>query len=259
MTTAFTSRAWHSPLLPPRISPRGRAGWVTPPLRHRQEGRRPGRFAFLAALTTAEAPRYGAAREGGSHLHGAEEPLSGAPDQELIEAIAAGDRGALGLLYDRYSPLMLGVGHRLLGSRREAEDLLQDVFLEVWRQAGTYDPSRGSVRAWVLIRLRSRALDRKRAPVRSRTVSLDASPILETAAAHFEDPSLGLDRQRVHAALGALTIEQRLVLELAYFEGLSSSEIADRLTVPIGTVKSRTATALARLRLALGRDDGERS
>lgn len=170
-------------------------------------------------------------------------------DETLLQRMASGDRSALALLYDRFAPQLLGVAVRLLSNRDAAEDLVHDVMLEVWRQAADYSPQRGTVRTWLLVRLRSRALDRLRAPTYNRVVPLDELAT-EPAAPLVADQS---DLGRVRAALDALSRDQRAVLDLAYFEGLSSSEIAGRIGVPIGTVKSRTAAALAQLRVALGR------
>ena len=172
-------------------------------------------------------------------------------DVTLISGAAAGDRDCLAALYDRYAPALLAIGRRILGDRREAEDLLHDVFIEVWRKAGDYDESRGSVRAWLLMRMRSRALDRRKAAVFSKRADLPAPDAVAAVAgdAHSgEDPELGADRDAVRRALAELPAEQRQVLELGYFEGLSSSEIAERVRAPIGTVKSRVAAALAKLR-----------
>lgn len=171
-------------------------------------------------------------------------------DTALVAAIASGDRRALARLYDRYAPALLAIGQRLLGGRREAEDLVHDVFLEAWRQSGHYDPARGSVRAWLMIRLRSRAMDRHRA-ASAAPVPMDSATRYAERAAGGEDPALAPDRSAVRRALADLPSEQRAVLELGYFEGLSSSEIALRTGAPIGTVKSRVATALARLRAGL--------
>lgn len=172
-------------------------------------------------------------------------------DVELVIASAGGDRNALSELYDRYAALLLGVAQRILGGPREAEDLVHDVFLEAWKQAGQYDSARGSVRTWLLMRLRSRALDRKKS-ASNRTVPLESRTEVAERAAPNEDPSLGPDRAAVRRTVAGLPREQRAVLELAYFEGLSSSEIAIRLDTPIGTVKSRVAAALAKLRTELG-------
>ncbi|MDB4967653.1 MAG: polymerase sigma-70 factor [Myxococcales bacterium] len=175
-------------------------------------------------------------------------------DVTLISGAAAGDRDCLAALYDRYAPALLAIGRRILGDRREAEDLLHDVFIEVWRQAADYDEARGSVRAWLLMRMRSRALDRRKAAVFSKRADLPAPEAVAATVgdAHSgEDPELGADRTAVRRALAELPAEQRQVLELGYFEGLSSSEIAERLRAPIGTVKSRVAAALTKLRQGL--------
>jgi RNA polymerase sigma-70 factor (ECF subfamily) len=173
-------------------------------------------------------------------------------DRELVRRVAGGDRNALGLLYDRYAPIVLALGQKILRSRREAEDLLQDVFLEVWRQAGDYEPSRGSVRTWIVLRARSRALDRCRSAW-SRVVPIEDTQ--ERGDEGAVDPMLQADHERLRRVLVTLPEEQQKVLELGYFEGLSSSEIAERLGVPLGTVKSRVAAALAKLRAVLVRDE----
>lgn len=172
-------------------------------------------------------------------------------DEVLMSGIAGGDRDALARLYDRYAGMLIAVAEKLLGNAREAQDLVHDVLLEVWRSAGDYDASRGTVRAWILVRLRSRAADRRKSPATSRVVALDPAKLGEPVAAAGEDPALGPDREKVRRALAALPEDQRAVLELGYFEGLSSSEIAARLAVPIGTVKSRVAAALGKLRQGL--------
>ncbi|MSP59576.1 MAG: sigma-70 family RNA polymerase sigma factor [Myxococcales bacterium] len=174
----------------------------------------------------------------------------GPGDEELIRAASGGDRAALGGLYDRYAPLLMAVGNKILGNRRETEDLLHDVFIEAWQRAADYDSARGTVRGWLVMRMRSRALDRCRSAGWSRAVPIDLAPPIE-AGAPPSDP-LGFDHTRVRSAVAKLPEEQRVVLDLAYFVGLSSSEIALRLGVPIGTVKSRTAAALSRLRAGLG-------
>jgi len=174
----------------------------------------------------------------------------GVADGDLIRRVAGGDRAALGILYDRYAGVLLAVARRVVGDAREAEDLLHDVVLEVWRSAGDYDEARGSVRAWILMRMRSRALDRRKAPRVSRQVVMTAEAmegaLSEDAEAHWVP-----DRSRVRLALAQLPPEQRAVLELGYYEGLSSTEIAVRVAAPVGTVKSRVAAALAKLRSGL--------
>ncbi len=170
-------------------------------------------------------------------------------DAALVAALANGDRGALGQLYDRYSGLLLAVGMQRLKDRRDAEEVLHDVFVEAWRHADAYDGARGTVRAWLVTRMHSRSLDRVRSPGWSRRASFDAARAERIG--YDDDPSLALDRERVQAALGDLPGEQRQVIELAYFAGLSSSEIAEREDLPVGTVKSRTAAAMTKLRAGL--------
>lgn len=173
------------------------------------------------------------------------------PDVELVAALARGDRAALAALYDKYAGFLMSLAVRIVRERREAEDLLHDVFLEAWRTAVDYDPTRGRVRTWLAIRMRSRALDRQKSARVSRASSLGGDdPAIEQLASDAEVEG-GPDQQRLRAALGGLSADQRQVVELAYFEGLSCSEIATRTTAPIGTVKSRMAAAMARLRAAL--------
>jgi RNA polymerase sigma-70 factor (ECF subfamily) len=173
-------------------------------------------------------------------------------DVEWVHSAARGDRAALAALYDRYAPYLLALGHRILGDRREAEDVLHDVFLEVFRVAGQYEEARGTVRAWLLMRMRSRCLDRRKAPGVRRVVAMEQERLPEVRRGSEEDPLLAPDRAAVRTALDALPEDQRTVLVLGYFEGLSSSEIAERLSLPIGTVKSRVAAAIGKLRSALG-------
>ncbi len=172
-------------------------------------------------------------------------------DPELVLAMASGDSDALAVLYDRHGALMLATAARILGGQREAEDLVHDVLLEAWQKAGDYERARGSVRTWLLIRLRSRALDRWRRANRTRVETMEARQLEDLLPARADDPGLSLDHARVRRAVLELPESQRHVLELAYFEGLSATEIAERLAIPVGTVKSRTAAGLTRLRAAL--------
>jgi RNA polymerase sigma-70 factor (ECF subfamily) len=167
-------------------------------------------------------------------------------DAELIAQVARGQQPALGALYDAYAGLLLSVLTRVLRDREEAEDVLHEVFLEVWQHAADFDPQRGSVRAWLVMRARSRGLDRLRALTRTRCLPEDApAPEAPGAAAPAETLS-------VRRALSNLAPELRKLLELGYFEGMSSAEIAAHEGVAIGTVKSRVARALAQLRDVLG-------
>jgi RNA polymerase sigma-70 factor (ECF subfamily) len=187
-----------------------------------------------------------------------------AEDAALVEAVALGDRDALATLYDLHSPLVLGLAKRMVGPAA-AEDLLHDVFLEVWHHAGDYSPGRGSVRAWLLVRTRSRALDCLGKRVRDARVAEQAAQLPshgETfapgphASPHASPHESGVDARRVGQLANQLAPELVRVLELAYFEGLSCSEIAGTLALPVGTVKSRLARALARLREAVGFHEG---
>jgi RNA polymerase sigma-70 factor (ECF subfamily) len=173
-------------------------------------------------------------------------PLDDAEDEVLVAAMASGDRAALALLYERHASLLLGLALRIVGERREAEDLLHDVFLESWRSAKDFDPKRGRVRTWLAIRMRSRALDLQKSARVSRNKG-DGG--LELVPDDTEGASP--DHGKVRNALAELSADQRRVLELAYFEGLTCSQIAERIAIPVGTVKSRIAAGLERLRSGL--------
>ncbi len=176
-------------------------------------------------------------------------PDAGDDDVVLAHALVRGDREALAQLYDRHASFLMTLAFRMLRDRREAEDLLHDVFLEAWRSAAAYDPARGTVRTWLAVRMRSRALDRlKSARVQKRAG--DDQLIARVAAVDI-DSAGGVDAARVRAALDVLRPDQRAIIELAYFEGASCSEIARALTIPVGTVKSRMASGMRRLRDAL--------
>src|SRR5262245_38972474 len=167
-------------------------------------------------------------------------------DADLVASIAGGDRKALASLYDRHSGVMLGLAMRIVRDRREAEDLLHDVFLEVWRSAKDFDPKRGRVRTWLAIRMRSRALDLQKSARVSRNKG-DGGLELVPDDAEGASP----DHGKVRSALAELSSDQRRVLELAYFEGLTCTQIAERIAIPVGTVKSRIAAGLERLRSGL--------
>jgi len=182
--------------------------------------------------------------------------LPNSSDQELLQAIAAGDKEALGELYHRFAPRLLGVARRTLCITADAEDLVHDVFIEVWRRAGDYDAARGTVASWLLVRTRSRALDRLKANRRIRGKSLDDGvsgdddgvSAAEFMVAETRDPALDLDSAEVWYAIGDLPADQRVIVELAYFEGLTLMEVGVSLGIPAGTVKSRLARAVAALR-----------
>lgn len=177
-------------------------------------------------------------------------------DVALVQALARGDQQALGQLYDRYSPLLLALAHRILGPRREAEDLLHDVLLEAWRASKTYDRKRGTVRAWLCMRMRSRALDRLRSEGRAKVVPSEDGQTPDSVS--HADPSAAPDHSTIRKAVASLPEDQRRVLELGYFHGMTSSEIAKEIDIPIGTVKSRVARGIAQLRAGLRSDEGGR-
>jgi RNA polymerase sigma-70 factor (ECF subfamily) len=169
---------------------------------------------------------------------------------------------ALSTLYDRYSRTVYGVGLKILGNRSLAEELVQDVFLKVWRSAGTFDSSRGSFATWLYRVTRSCALDlyRKRAS-RIRQVP-DGGPHIAAARDSSAGPQEVVDESwlswRVSRALEVLDEPHREVIELAYFGGLSQREVSERTGVPLGTVKTRTAAAFRRLRRELAVGDTSR-
>ena len=167
--------------------------------------------------------------------------------EELIRRMAAGDSEAFARFYDRYSPLIYPLILRIVRDRPDAADVLQDVFWETWRSAGTYDAGRGTPEAWIVMRARTRAIDRVRA-VRRRGETFVA-PLDEALAADRDDPAARADDRAVLAdVLERLPEHQREVIELAYYGGLTQTEIAERLKQPLGTVKTRMRTGLVRLR-----------
>src|SRR5215212_7633025 len=176
-------------------------------------------------------------------------PLS---DLDLLREIAAGSGEALGLFYDRHASLALGLLCRILGDRNEAEEVLQEAFLQVWRDARRYDPDRSSPRGWLLLIARSRALDRHRATVARRRRE-DESAHTAAAVAPLGTRRLehGESRRRIGSALGRLPPEQRRVIELSFYEGLTQTQIAEALNAPLGTVKSRALMAMRKLRQML--------
>jgi RNA polymerase sigma-70 factor (ECF subfamily) len=176
-------------------------------------------------------------------------------DDALVERMSRGDRAALGLLYERHAPRLRGLALLILRDAGEADDVLHDVFIEAWRRSADYSAERGSVSAWLGLRTRSRAIDR----VRSRKVRAEGDAESELGPQSTDpgaDPVRILDHVRLHGLLATMSDAEQEVLLLGYFEGLSSSEIGERVGVPIGTVKSRTRSALAKLRAAFERREG---
>ena len=174
-------------------------------------------------------------------------------DEELLAVVARGDEQALATLYDRYDRVAYGLAYRILRDQALAQDAVQDAFLSVWRTAASFDPLRGKASTWLLTLVHRRAVDAVRREDRRRARPLDDAPIASGDATD-ETAELREQRRAVQAALAQLPPEQREALELAYYGGLSQSELAERLGVPLGTVKSRMFAALAKLRDLLGDD-----
>ncbi len=177
-------------------------------------------------------------------------------DQRLIAQISSGDTGALATLYDRHGPKMLGLAVRILRNRTDAEDLVHDVFLEAWKRVKTYDARRGSVQSWLLLRLRSRAIDRLRRLAMARAHGMFGNAVETKSVSVRNNAVSASDHVIVLRALQKLSEEQRLVVELSYFEGLTYKEIAERCGVPVGTVKSRLSAAIGKLRKYLNPVEG---
>lgn len=175
-------------------------------------------------------------------------------DARLLDSVAAGDADALALLFDRHGAAVLGLLTRMLGRGGEADEVLQEVFLWLWKHPRRYDAGRSSLRGWLLVLARSRALDVLRAD-RSRRVREEGVE-RDRPLAHEPVPLADLEQRerqrRLRAALVNLPEEQRRCIELAFFVGLSHSQIAARLEQPLGTVKSRIQLGMAKLRAALG-------
>jgi RNA polymerase sigma-70 factor (ECF subfamily) len=175
-----------------------------------------------------------------------------ADDYSLMAAIAQGDSVAFKAFYDRHSNAVYTLALRMLKSPQEAEQLLTDVFFEIWSARERYEMERSNPLTYLMRLTRSRAIDklRRKGPVGTRAVALDPSegvdvPVNDPPPAPLEASE---ERQRISAALGALDQEHRRVLECAYYDGLSHSEIAERLNKPLGTVKSSIRLGLARLK-----------
>jgi len=174
------------------------------------------------------------------------------PDGALMVRVEARDADALAELYDRHAARLLGLARRILGEGGEAEEVLQEVFLFAWRAAAAYDAARGNVLTWLLIATRSRAIDRIRSrKSASRTGAKSLDDLAADPAAPDDVERNSADRQWeviCRTAVGELPGDQKQVLELAYFEGLTQQEIADRTATPLGTVKTRARLGLMKLR-----------
>ena len=175
------------------------------------------------------------------------------PDDRIAELLRRSDPAAIELLYDRYSRLAYTLAFRVLADAGAAEDVVQDAFLSVWRRRDSFDADRGSLKTWVAAIVHHRALDRLRGRSgRSRRdLPLDIAAAGESTDDSFDAVAEGLERDQVRRALASLSPDQRSAIELAYYGGLSQTEISERLGIPLGTVKGRTRQALRRLREVL--------
>jgi RNA polymerase sigma-70 factor (ECF subfamily) len=196
------------------------------------------------------------------------------PDTELVTAVTRGDAAALSVLYDRHAPVVFRAAFRRLGDRQLAEEVVQDVWLTLWERGSMFDPRQGSLPGWLCAIARNRATDRMRSLARrpgalplSAVFATDDDPDRVLASGSLlasggapSDPELVVDelalRETMTTALAGLSGDERTVLELGYYGEFSQSEIATRLGIPLGTVKTRTRRALLRLRNAFA-PDGE--
>jgi RNA polymerase sigma-70 factor (ECF subfamily) len=167
----------------------------------------------------------------------------------LVARIAKGDQDAVGALFDLTSSTVNAVAIRMLRNREDAEEIVLEVYIKVWRTADRFDASRGSPIAWLIAMTRSAAMDRLRSRVRTATETFDERPDLQASAATqdlWPGERIGLQR-----AIAAIPAEQRKALELAFFEGLTHLEVAEQLSLPLGTVKTRIRLGLARVRKSM--------
>jgi RNA polymerase sigma-70 factor, ECF subfamily len=175
------------------------------------------------------------------------EPNQTVSDAALVARIRSGDENAMAQLYDRYSSIVYAVALRVLGDTAAAEDVLQDVFLQLWRRPTQFDSSRGQMAAWLSVIARHRAIDRLRRRTPDTNIDdivVSVSPDLDNAA----ERSIAM--QKVRGVLAGMPSAQRSALEMSYFEGLSHSEIAQRTGEPLGTIKTRIRAGLLLLRKA---------
>ena len=175
-------------------------------------------------------------------------------DDELVQAIAGRDADAMVALYDRYGRLAFALAYRILEDGSTAEDVVQDAFLRVWRQAPSFDAGRGTLRSWLLTIVHHRAIDvlRRRSGRQGNDVDLETVEYSLAGPDVWGEVAAKIQGEQVRRAVAALPAEQRLAVELAYFEGLTHVEIAERTGTPLGTVKSRLRLGLKKLQETLG-------
>ena len=176
-------------------------------------------------------------------------------DEEILARIADGEQEALQELYQRWSSSLLGIALKFMRSRPEAEDITHDVLLEIWKTAASYDPDRGAARTWIVMKMRSRVIDRLRKGKRRATLLLESQDTL-TPTHISEDPGLTLERRQLRETIKTLSEHQQEVIELTYFEHMTAVEVGEELGIPTGTVKSRLAAARRALKELLTHDEG---
>lgn len=176
-------------------------------------------------------------------------------DRELLARIADGIEDAFVDFYRRYSPAAMGLALRVLGQRTLAEEVLQEVFVSIWRSARGYDPARGRVRSWLMAQIHHRSVDAVRREESHRRRNIDHLIPSDETADVVEEGWLESRRAQVRSALGALTKEQQAVLSLAYYSGLTQNQISQHTGVPLGTVKTRTMAGMRRLRELIPRGE----
>ena len=171
-------------------------------------------------------------------------------DEDLISLVGDGDAEAFALLYDRHSRAAYSLAYRLMNGRQAAEDLLQDSFIKVWRSAGGYRVGRGSVRTWILSIVRNRAIDQFRSDASRRRTrdEVEGSTPTSYPSEAFAETWRNTQQEQLREVLKMLPQEQLRILELAYFSGYTHVEIAERLSLPLGTVKGRMRLGLEKLR-----------
>jgi RNA polymerase sigma-70 factor (ECF subfamily) len=174
-------------------------------------------------------------------------------DRETMDRLAGGDLGALDRLYEHYGAMSFSIAYRITGDRAAAEDVVQEAFLGAWRNAARYADGRGTVRTWLLSIVHHRAIDavRRRRPTAELPETETNLPGALTLPDTWEEVAVGLDRAAIQVALSRISGVQREAIELAYFGGLTQTEIAERTGVPLGTVKGRLRLGLDGLRAAM--------
>lgn len=183
-------------------------------------------------------------------------------DRDIMARIKARDKSALSELYDQYNRLLFGLIYSILKKREEAEDTLQEVFTNIWEKAEQFDLNRGTVYTWIVTLTRNKSIDRLRSKVykeqKKQSTSLDDEDVFYPLYSDEQDPleqTILTDRaKRLHEALDKISDKQRKVLQVAYFNGMSQSEISEEFDIPLGTVKTRMRDGMIKLRELLGKE-----